>query len=178
MTAATLCILFHLVLQGASAADGVPRKASVAADAGSPKRPSQRKRVEPPVQVQEVVAQSKDSFQLQEVWSTGGEGISKLEVFLRTLREAKSHDEEAEPKAGGVPIPAPPPPLPRPVPAPPPDRKVCDPCPEPPAPEVHLVPPSRPHYPCPGNHEHYFEYHQSPPPDCICRLVKRGPRCL
>lgn len=176
MTAVTLCILLHLALPGALAAEVTPRKTGIATNAAddAPKRPSQRKRAEPSVQVQEVVAQPKNSFQLQEVWSTGGEGLSKLELFLQTLREAKSKDESVEPKAAGVPLPAPPPPLPRPVPAPPPDRKVCDPCPEPPAPEVHH---GHTHGPCTAGHEHYFEYHQSPPPDCICRLVKRT-RCL
>lgn len=176
MTGVTLCILFHLALPVASGAEEPPRKAGVAADAGGPKRPSQRKRVEPsvPEEVQEIVAQSKKSVHLQEVWSTGGEGLSKLEIFLQRLRGAKREEETAEPKAAGVPIPAPPPPLPRPVPAPPPEPKVCDPCPEPPSPEIHH---DHTHGPCKAGHEHYFEYHQSPPPDCICRLVKRT-RCL
>jgi hypothetical protein len=53
----------------------------------------------------------------------------------------------------------------------------CLPCPNPPPPVIHKVPPHKRHYPCPGDHEHYFEYHQSPPPKCICRLVKMT-RCL
>lgn len=176
MTAATLCILFHLALPGASGAEPAPQKSGVATDTDAPKRQARRKRVEPsaPDKTQEVVAQSKKSFQLQEAWSTGGDGLSKLEFFLQTLREAKSEEESDEPKAAGIPIPAPPPPLPRPVPAPPPDRKVCDPCPAPPPPEIHH---DHTHGPCTAGHEHYFEYHQSPPPTCICRLVKRT-RCL
>lgn len=176
MTATTLCILFHLALPSASAEDGTPRTSGVATDARGPKRPSRRKHVELSLadKVPPAAAQPEISVQLQEVWSTGGEGLSKLEVFLQTLREAKSEEETAEPKAAGVPIPAPPPPLPRPVPAPPPDRKVCDPCPAPPPPQIHH---DHTHHPCTAGHEHYFEYHQSPPPDCICRLVKRT-RCL
>ena len=56
-------------------------------------------------------------------------------------------------------------------------EKKCSPCPEPPPPIIHQVPPHKPHYPCPGDHEHYFEYHQAPWPKCTCRLVKKT-RCL
>jgi hypothetical protein len=47
-------------------------------------------------------------------------------------------------------------------------------CPNPkPANEVQVdrVPPSRPHYPCPGDHWHCLEYHQVPYPDC--RIFKK-----
>lgn len=179
MIAATLSILCLLALPNSSAAGRPPQQTGLATDTSGPQRPPRRKRVEPSKsdEVQAGTPQFKKSFQLQEVWSNGGEGLTQLELFLQKLKEAKRDEETVEPNVPGLPIPAPPPPLPRPVPAPPPDRKVCDPCPEPPAPEVHLVPPSRPHHPCPGDHEHYFVYDQSPPPDCICRLSKRT-RCL
>ena len=53
-------------------------------------------------------------------------------------------------------------------------------CPPPPAPPpsvTHHVPPETPHFPCKGDHEHYFVYHQGPPPECKLRLVKET-RCL
>lgn len=53
-----------------------------------------------------------------------------------------------------------------------PNQDACKPCPEPPAPVIDYVPPSTPHFPCKGTHMHYFVYHQSPPPECICRLVR------
>jgi len=53
----------------------------------------------------------------------------------------------------------------------------CQPCPPPPPPIVHLVPPSKPHYPCFGDHIHYFTYSQGPPPQCICRLQKHT-KCM
>jgi len=53
----------------------------------------------------------------------------------------------------------------------------CKPCPPPPPPIVHLVPPSKPHYPCFGDHIHYFTYSQGPPPQCICRLQKHT-KCM
>jgi RHS repeat-associated protein len=51
--------------------------------------------------------------------------------------------------------------------------KVCPPCPPAPAPEpprIDIVPPSRPHFPCPGNHMHIYsmETNQTPYPDCKC----------
>lgn len=52
-------------------------------------------------------------------------------------------------------------------------RRACPPCPRPPAPEVDRVPPSAPHFPCPGDHWHYFEYNQNPV-TCQCY----GPRRL
>jgi len=52
-------------------------------------------------------------------------------------------------------------------------QKGCPPCPRPPAPytRTDLVPPSRPHYPCPGDHTHYYEpkYNQNPV-TCECFL--------
>jgi len=54
----------------------------------------------------------------------------------------------------------------------------CPACPAPPPPEIDRVPPSDPHFPCPGDHWHYFEYHQGPPPACICRLVRKFGGCL
>ena len=54
-------------------------------------------------------------------------------------------------------------------------RSGCRPCPPPPAippqpPRTDLVPPGRPHYPCPGNHTHiyYWEVNQEPFPSCLC----------
>jgi hypothetical protein len=33
--------------------------------------------------------------------------------------------------------------------------------------------PGVPAHGCKYGHYHYFEYHQSPPPKCFCRLVRR-----
>jgi len=49
----------------------------------------------------------------------------------------------------------------------------CPPCPTPPGPEIDRVPPSAPHWPCPGDHWHYFEYNQNP---MTCQCF--GPRRL
>ncbi len=38
----------------------------------------------------------------------------------------------------------------------------CPPCPAPPSPQIDRVPPSRPHFPCPGDHWHYYVYNQNP----------------
>ncbi len=51
--------------------------------------------------------------------------------------------------------------------------RVCPPCPAPPAPEVDRVPPSTPHFPCPGDHWHYYGYNQNP---VTCQCF--GPRRL
>jgi hypothetical protein len=51
--------------------------------------------------------------------------------------------------------------------------RVCPPCPAPPGPDIDRVPPSRPHFPCPGDHWHYYEYNQNPV-TCQCY----GPRRL
>jgi RHS repeat-associated protein len=48
----------------------------------------------------------------------------------------------------------------------------CPPCPNPPPPEIDRVPPSRPHFPCPGDHWHYYEYNQNPV-TCKCYGPKR-----
>jgi len=58
------------------------------------------------------------------------------------------------------------------------EQGCCPDCGEPPPPQIDRVPPSRPHFPCPGDHWVYFEYHQSPYPDCTCRLVRRFGGCL
>jgi RHS repeat-associated protein len=58
------------------------------------------------------------------------------------------------------------------------EQGCCPDCGDPPAPEIDRVPPSRPHGSCPGDHWVYFEYHQSPYPDCKCRLVRRFGGCL
>ena len=42
----------------------------------------------------------------------------------------------------------------------------CPPPPPPPPCRVDLVPPSRPHFPCTGDHWHYRVYNQGPPPAC------------
>src|SRR4051812_37482411 len=34
----------------------------------------------------------------------------------------------------------------------------CPPCPAPPPPRTDRVPPSRPHFPCPGDHTHVYQY--------------------
>ena len=49
----------------------------------------------------------------------------------------------------------------------------CPPCPANPACEVDVVPPSRPHWPCPADHWHYQIYNQVPYPDCRCFLSSR-----
>ena len=54
----------------------------------------------------------------------------------------------------------------------------CPDCGTPPPPRIDRVPPSRPDYPCPGDHWVYFEYHQAPYPDCTCRLVRRSGGCV
>jgi transglutaminase-like putative cysteine protease len=42
----------------------------------------------------------------------------------------------------------------------------CPPLPPPPPCRVDIVPPSVPHYPCPGSHWHYQVWNQGPPPAC------------
>lgn len=54
------------------------------------------------------------------------------------------------------------------------DKKTrCPPCPPPPPPEIHRVPPSRRHFPCPGDHAHTFRYNQNPK-TCEC-FLRKGP---
>ena len=53
------------------------------------------------------------------------------------------------------------------------DPCLCPPPPPPPPCEVDLVPPSRPHFPCPGDHWHYRVYNQGPPPACTNFLSGR-----
>ncbi|WPB73038.1 RHS repeat-associated core domain-containing protein [Archangium violaceum] len=55
--------------------------------------------------------------------------------------------------------------------------RVCPPCPSPPPPRVDKVPPSRPHFPCPGDHMHTFTYRQNPQ-TCQCFLGKDQVVCL
>lgn len=55
-------------------------------------------------------------------------------------------------------------------------RRPCPPCPSPPAPEIDRVPPSRPHFPCPGDHWHYFVYNQNPI-TCQCFLRRMFGGC-
>ena len=182
MTAPLLYFILHLTIQGAYAKDkgGKPQPAGkeFAVQVQLSQRESTKK-ISVPCPPN-TAPRSEATGSLNGAWATGDEGLSKLEVFLQKVRDENRRNEAeaaAQAAAFPVPIPAPPPPLPRPIPAPPPDRKVCDPCPEPPPPVIHRVPPSRPHGECPGDHEHYFEYHQGPPPECICRLVKET-RCL
>jgi hypothetical protein len=47
--------------------------------------------------------------------------------------------------------------------------KPCPPCPPNPAPRIDRVPPSAPHWPCPGDHWHYQVYNQNPQ-TCQCFL--------
>jgi hypothetical protein len=56
-------------------------------------------------------------------------------------------------------------------------KKACPPCPAPPPPDVHRVPPSDPHYPCPGDHWHYFKYNQNPT-TCKCYLQRLFGGCM
>src|SRR5579871_4527343 len=47
----------------------------------------------------------------------------------------------------------------------------CPPCPAPPPPRTDIVPPSRPHYPCPGSHTHVYRYESNQNPrtcECFC----------
>lgn len=67
-----------------------------------------------------------------------------------------------------TPIPVPPPPLTQPTP--------CPACPAPPPIQVHRVPPSKPHFPCPGDHWHYFVYNQNPI-TCQCFLQRKFGGC-
>jgi RHS repeat-associated protein len=49
----------------------------------------------------------------------------------------------------------------------------CPPCPTPPASRSDLVPPTRPHHPCPGNHTHLYRYESnqnSRTCQCFCNL--------
>lgn len=55
--------------------------------------------------------------------------------------------------------------------------KVCPPCPAPPPPRIDRVPPSRPHFPCPGDHRHVFVYDQNPV-TCQCFLREKSVECL
>lgn len=55
--------------------------------------------------------------------------------------------------------------------------KECDPCPPPPPPRVDRVPPSRPHFPCAGDHWHYYVYNQNPT-TCECFLRQEFGGCL
>ena len=50
--------------------------------------------------------------------------------------------------------------------------RTCPPCPSNPAPEIDIVPPSTPHWPCPGSHWHYRVYNQNPT-TCQCFLSGR-----
>jgi Domain of unknown function (DUF4157) len=49
--------------------------------------------------------------------------------------------------------------------------RVCPPCPAPPPIDIDRVPPSTPHFPCLGDHWHYYQYNQNPV-TCACY----GPR--
>src|SRR4051812_48750432 len=53
----------------------------------------------------------------------------------------------------------------------------CPPCPPPPPPRVDRVPPSRPHWPCPGDHMHVFEMNQNPV-TCVCYPKEKEVICL
>jgi RHS repeat-associated protein len=91
-------------------------------------------------------------------------------------------DPVPDPIGDPVPDPVPDPdPPPEPDPPSPPQPPKCPPCPAPPPPQIHCVPPSAPHFPCTPpfeHHYHYFVYHQSPPPKCICRLEREFGGCL
>ena len=56
-------------------------------------------------------------------------------------------------------------------------REGCPPCRPAPPPKIHRVPPSKPHFPCPGDHYHYFTVHQAPPPSCKCRTERHTGCC-
>ncbi len=51
-------------------------------------------------------------------------------------------------------------------------KRPCPPCPPNPPPEIDRVPPSAPHFPCPGDHWHYRQYNQNPT-TCQCFLSGR-----
>jgi hypothetical protein len=52
-------------------------------------------------------------------------------------------------------------------------KKPCPPCPTPPGPDIDRVPPNAPHFPCPSDHWHFYEYNQNP---VTCQCF--GPRRL
>ncbi len=58
-----------------------------------------------------------------------------------------------------------------------PPKKKCPPCPAPPPPRIDRVPPSRPHWPCPGDHVHIFEMNQNPE-TCQCFPREKEVICL
>ncbi|MFO0606354.1 MAG: DUF4157 domain-containing protein [Polyangiales bacterium] len=53
----------------------------------------------------------------------------------------------------------------------------CPPCPAPPPPDIHRVPPHEPHFPCPADHYHWFRYNQNPQ-TCQCFLQRKTECCL
>jgi hypothetical protein len=57
------------------------------------------------------------------------------------------------------------------------EKKVCPPCPPcpPGGSRIDTVPPSKPHFPCPGSHLHtwWFEPNQEPWPSCKCHCNRR-----
>lgn len=53
----------------------------------------------------------------------------------------------------------------------------CPPCPPPPPPRIDRVPPSRPHWPCLGDHMHVFEMNQNPT-TCACFPREKEVVCL
>ena len=57
------------------------------------------------------------------------------------------------------------------------EKKKCPPCPPPPPPRIDKVPPSRPHWPCTGDHMHVFEMNQNPV-TCQCFPKEKEVICL
>lgn len=124
---------------------------------------------------------SQASDHLLKIRDSSFESLNRFFEDLRSKRESQDQRRAAA-LPGTSPVPHPPLP-PRP---PPPDReapprerlpRTCEPCPMPPAPQYHKVPPSRKHFPCEGDHVHTWVMHQGPPPACICR-PKDDVECL
>jgi type IV secretory pathway VirB10-like protein len=57
------------------------------------------------------------------------------------------------------------------------EKTNCPPCPPPPPPRIDRVPPSRPHFPCLGDHMHVFKMNQNPR-TCECFVGKEEVVCL
>jgi hypothetical protein len=60
---------------------------------------------------------------------------------------------------------------------PPATQSKCKPCDPPPPPRIDRVPPSRPHWPCTGDHMHVFEMNQNPV-TCQCFPKEKEVICL
>ena len=91
-------------------------------------------------------------------------------AWLWNLYSACHPDPKPDPGPNQCSAPQPPPepfrPTPDPTPFQPAPQPGCPPCPPAPPSRIDWVPPSRPHYPCPGSHAHTYVMDQAP--DCQC----------